>query len=373
MKRGGICGAAMAMLGGLFIGLGPAEPGDAKTDVSPKDIRAVLDKAVAYLKTSQGKDGSFSPKLGGPGITAVVIAGLIRGGVGPDEPVVARGLKYLESQVKDDGGVYSKGLANYTTSVALMAFHEANKGGKYDTIIKNGGDFLKGIQQKTDAKNPAFGGFGYTKKDRPDLSNTNFAVEALLAAGVPKDDPAIQKALQFIGRCQNLPGEFNDQAWAKKASKDDLGGMTYLPFDNDDNPHKTADGGLRSLGGMTYGGLKSFLYAGVAKDDPRVQAAIKWIRNHYTLEENPGMGQKGLYYYYHTFAKAMQALGEDPFADAKGTKHAWRHELFEALKKRQHENGSWTNAGDRTFWEENPDLATAFAVLSLSYCDGGKR
>jgi squalene-hopene/tetraprenyl-beta-curcumene cyclase len=124
---------------------------------------------------------------------------------------------------------------------------------------------------------------------------------------------------------------------------------------------------------MTYGGLKSFLYAGVAKDDPRVKAAINWIRRHYTLEENPGMGQKGLYYYYHTFAKAMHILGEDPFADAKGTKHLWRQELFAALKKRQQENGSWINAGDRTFMESNPDIATAFAVLALHYCDAAKR
>src|SRR5262245_17933362 len=119
---------------------------------------------------------------------------------------------------------------------------------------------------------------------------------------------------------------------------------------------------------MTYGGLKSFLYAGVSKDDPRVQAAVRWIRAHYTLDENPGMGKAGLYYYYHTFAKAMQALGEDPFADAAGNKHAWRRELFEALRKRQQPDGSWRNEGDRTFGEGDPNLATAFAILSLSYC-----
>ena len=63
----------------------------------------------------------------------------------------------------------------------------------------------------------------------------------------------------------------------------------------------------------------------------------------------------------------MDALGEDQFADAKGDKHDWRQELFEALKKRQKADGSWINAGDKTFGEANPDLATAFALLSLSY------
>jgi squalene-hopene/tetraprenyl-beta-curcumene cyclase len=370
MTRAGYAGLLLVALAVFFVSLAPAqEPAAADA----KEVRAVLDKAVAFLKTRQQADGSFSPKFS-PGVTGLVVAGLIHANVNPAEPVVTKSLKYLEGKVKDDGGIYDKGLANYTTSIAIMAFQEANKGGKYDAIIKNAGNFLKGIQKENDPKNAAFGGFGYTAKDRPDLSNTNFAVEALLAAGVPKDDPAIQNALKFIGRCQNLPGEFNDQPWAKKAAKDDLGGMTYLPFDPEDkNPHKTADGGLRSLGGMTYGGLKSFLYAGVAKDDPRVKAAVNWIRSHYTLEENPGMGQKGLYYYYHTFAKAMQTFGEDPFVDAKGAKHLWRHELFEALKKRQQSNGSWTNTGDKTFMEENPDIATAFAVLAMSYCEGGKR
>jgi squalene-hopene/tetraprenyl-beta-curcumene cyclase len=114
--------------------------------------------------------------------------------------------------------------------------------------------------------------------------------------------------------------------------------------------------------------LKSFLYAGVAKDDPRVVGAVRWIRRHYTLDENPGMGKAGLYYYYHTFAKAMTALGEDPFKDAKGMEHDWRKELFEALKSRQQEDGSWLNKGDRTFGEGDPNLATAFALLSLGYC-----
>jgi len=144
--------------------------------------------------------------------------------------------------------------------------------------------------------------------------------------------------------------------------------FVYNPLDPDDKRHKTPEGGLRSLGGMTYGGLKSFLYAGVGKDDPRVKAAVKWVRAHYTLAENPGMGQAGLYYYYHTFAKAMDALGENPFTDAKGVKHDWRRELFQELQKRQRADGSWYNEGDRAFQENNAELATAFAVLSLSYC-----
>jgi squalene-hopene/tetraprenyl-beta-curcumene cyclase len=346
--------------------------------VSLKEVKSVVEKGYAFLKTRQGTDGSFSGKVPGqgPGITALVVAGLLRNGYGPDDPVVAGALKYLEDQVKKDGGIYDKGLANYVTSVAVMALHEANQGGKYDTIIKNATKFLKSLQFDGDDKDPKHGGVGYGggARDRPDMSNTQLFLDALLAAGVPKDDPAVQRALKFIGRCQNLPGETNDQPFARKTTEDDKGGLTYNPFVPDDNhPNKTAEGGLRSLGGMTYAGLKSFLYAGVGKDDPRVKGAINWIRRHYTLKENPGMGSSGLYYYYHTFAKAMTAWGEDRFEDDKGAKHDWRRELFDELKARQQPNGSWVNAKNDQFGEGNPDLATGFALLALSYTQPAKK
>lgn len=370
-ERMGLLGIGLLIAGGLLLSWQPAaESGEG---APPQDVQKLVDKAVSFLKASQGKDGSFSPKVAGPGITAVAVAGMIRNGVSPQEPVVAKGLEYLLSQTREDGGIYSKFLANYTTAIAIMAFKDANKSGKYDQVIKKAGEFLKSIQHDEEESHLNHGGFGYDKKSRPDLSNAAFSVEAMLAAGVSKDDPAVKRALKFISRCQNLPGEFNDQAFAKKTTEDDKGGLTYDPAVSDKNRNKTADGGLRSLGAMTYNGLKSFLYAGVGKDDPRVKAAIGWVRNHYTLEENSGLGKSGLYYYYTTFAKAMDAFGEDPFVDSKGQKHAWRTELFQALQKQQLENGSWRNVNDRGFQEDNPDLATAFALISLSYCKTGKR
>jgi squalene-hopene/tetraprenyl-beta-curcumene cyclase len=302
-----------------------------------------------------------------------VAAALLRSGVPADDPLVARTLAYLESKVQPDGGVYDQRLANYTTSVAVMAFAEANAGGKYDAVIRNATKFVRGLQVGADgtvrAGDLSFGGSGYDAKSRPDMSNTQYFLDALQAAGVPKDDPAVQRAVAFVSRCQNLQSEHNDQAFAAKATDDDRGGFVYNPHEPEKNRRDgTPQGGLRSAGAMTYGGLKSFLYAGVSKEDPRVKGAIGWVRAHYTLDANPGMGQAGLYYYYHTFAKAMAAWGEDRFTDAKGVTHDWRRELFEALKKRQRPDGSWVNEGDRAFGESAPELATAFALLALSYC-----
>ena len=130
---------------------------------------------------------------------------------------------------------------------------------------------------------------------------------------------------------------------------------------------KTADGGLRSYAGMTYAGLKSMIYAGLTPDDPRVKAAYAYIAKHYSVDENPGLGQRGLYYYYQTFAKAMALAREtDRSSTATGKEHDWRAELTAALAKRQNANGSWVNPAD-SFMEGDPNIVTSYGLLALSY------
>jgi hypothetical protein len=368
LKVAAVSPVALALSEGFRLPLASAAP-------SADDVKAVVDKALGFYKTAQKDNGSFGDARAEPGLTALIAAALVKNGVPADNDVVTKGLKFLESKVQKNGGVYDQPfLATYMTSLAVMTFKEANTDGKYDKTIETAVKYLKTLQFADGLKedDAHFGGAGYgdPAKGRPDLSNTHFMVEALLAAGVSKDDPAIKRALVYASRCQNLASEeFNKLAYAKKASADDKGGFVYNPDDvnNKKSPKVTAEGGLRSEGGMTYAGLKSFLYAGVGKDDARVKAAITWVRAHYSVTENPGQKDSGLYYYYHTFAKAMDALGEDPFTDAKGAKHDWRQELFDELKKKQKDNGSWVNSNG-AFLESLPELATAFAVLAISYC-----
>jgi squalene-hopene/tetraprenyl-beta-curcumene cyclase len=128
--------------------------------------------------------------------------------------------------------------------------------------------------------------------------------------------------------------------------------------------------GFRSYGSMTYAGLKSFIYAGLSKDDPRVKAAWGWITKNWTLDENPGMkagnpenAQHGLYYYYHTVARALHEYGQPVITDASGNKHDWRVELVDKLTALQKEDGSWV--GDQRWMEQIPVLTTTYAVQAL--------
>jgi squalene-hopene/tetraprenyl-beta-curcumene cyclase len=252
----------------------------------------------------------------------------------------------------------------------VLCFKEANRNGKYDGLIKKADAYIKASQWggdgKTTAEDIQFGGAGYGRSgDRPDLSNTSFLVDALRAAGNKEDSEAIQRALVFVSRCQNLESEHNTTPFAAKLND---GGFYYTPAAGGVSQagNDEATGGLRSYASMTYAGLKSMIYAGVKPDDPRVKAALGWLKKHYDLDSNPGMGDAGLYYYYHTFAKALSALGQDKFVDEQGVEHDWRKELIEELASRQKPDGSWVNENSR-WLEGDASLVTGYALLALSY------
>lgn len=334
------------------------------------EVTDLVDRGVAYLEQAQAADGSFSGETG-TGITSIVTSALLRNGRSPDDPVVAKSLDYLKQFVQQDGGIYKPGSnhRNYETCIAAVAFHLANTDGQYDDLLTRAEKFIKGVQwdaeEGHDESSMYYGGAGYGSHSRPDLSNTSFMIDTLKELGVSDDDPAIQRALIFVSRCQNLETEYNDSEFADKVSD---GGFYYTVAAGGSSPAGTEpDGGLRSYGSMTYAGLKSMIYAGVDPDDERVKAAYEWITNHYDLSENPGMGASGLYYYYHTFAKALDAVGKPELVDDEGTAHDWRAELVEHLAERQQPDGSWVNSQPR--WLENdPNLVTGYALLALSYC-----
>jgi squalene-hopene/tetraprenyl-beta-curcumene cyclase len=332
---------------------------------------AAVEKGVQFLLTKgQATDGSFS-KQTGTGITSLCVTALLRNGRSPDDPGVAKGLKYLEANIRPDGGIYAENsrLKNYETCIGLMCLKEANRNGKYDKAIDDAERYIKGLQLDAgENKQPSdfeYGGVGYTANGRPDLSNTAFLMDALIASGNGPEDEAVKKALIFISRCQNLESEHNTTPHAAKIND---GGFYYSVTDEpDDAKDKSAGGGLRSYGSMTYAGLKSMVHAGLKPDDPRVKAALSWLGKHYDLDSNPGMGDAGLYYYYHLMAKALDALGQQHFVDASGKKHDWRAELTAELASRQNADGSWVNRNNR-WLESDANLVTAFALLALSHC-----
>ena len=339
------------------------------------DAEAAVDRGLAYLAAAQQADGGWTAfDRSHPAITALVVQCFNQDDDhGPDHPAAQRGLEFVLRFVRPDGGIYveGEGMRNYHTSVALMAL-ASTRSAAFEQRIKRAQTFLKKLQwdegEGHEADSPWFGGQGYGRHKRPDLSNTQMMIEALKQSGLDADDPVYRKAMVFISRCQ-MSDATNDQALADGA---DDGGFVYTPANGGESKAGAAvrDGKprLRSYGSMTYAGFKSLLYARVDRDDPRVRAAVDWIARHYTLDANPNMpgeqAAEGLYYYYHVFARALSAWGEETIRDSDGTPHHWRSELCGKLISHQRSDGSWVNEKDR-WYEGNPHLVTAYAILAL--------
>jgi len=335
-------------------------------------VEKSVEKAAAFLMKRQAADGSYG-KYAKVGETALVIAALADSHLKLREansPHVAQAVQFILTQTQPNGGIYDPkmGLGNYNTSLAILML-VALENPRHHKVIDNAQKYIVGIQRKTDPKKDNLsGGIGYTKdKDRPDLSNTHWAVEALKAAqeaGVEVDPQVFERTLVFVKRCQN-DGEVSDLAAAAVVND---GGATYRPGDSKAGEvTKRGRKGWRSYGSITYAMLKAYIHCGLKKNDPAVRAALKWISNNYTLDENPGMKQQGQYYYYVTFAKALAVYGKRYVKDQYGQKHDWAVELATKLLELQSADGSWVNPAMR--WMENdPVLVTAYAVTALNIC-----
>ena len=334
-----------------------------------------IDKALAFLAAAQQQDGGWT--LFGqsdPAVTSLAAKCFAQSPkYGPEHPIVRRALAFVLTFQQEDGGIYvaDAGLRNYYTCVALMALSSAEDG-RCAAVVERARAFLVKLQwdedEGHDSQSTWYGGTGYGRRKRPDLSNTQMMLEALKQSGLPASHPSYKKALVFISRCQ-MSSHTNDQDFARGA---DDGGFIYTPAGGGESKAGTAivNGRprLRTYGSMTYAGFKSLLYAEVGRDDPRVQHAYDWIRKHYTLDHNPNMpdakSHEGLYYYYHVFARALAALGEDRIVDGRDQEHNWREDLCRKLLTTARSDGSWVNSADR-WYESNPYLVTAYAVLAL--------
>ena len=324
--------------------------------------RRAVDAGLHYLRGQQAADGSVARSVG---VTALSLRAFLeshRGYNESDGPFITRQVDFVLSKVQSDGSI-SESLQNtaYNTAVSMNAL-AATKNPKYESVISAARKFLINHQiDEQEGYKPDhryYGGIGYGGDERPDLSNVYLAVEGLKAASTDPNDPVWKKALVFVNRTQNR-SESNDQPWAGND-----GGFVYMPGWN---PPEQG-GGTTSYGGMTAAGLLSLLFAGVDKTDPRVQAAHKWMTVNYTLDVNPGTtGKHGLFYFYNAFAKVMLAYGEPEFTDGKGQKHNWRNELAQKLVSLQSADGSWANKDSNAWWEDKPQLVTAWSVIALEH------
>ena len=367
----------------IFLSIGLVE-GLLSADNNRDDLRESIRRGSQFLYNNQDATGWWSdPDL--PAFTGLALVALKMAKVKDldrkYESERMRAYDYLTSLVKPDGTIHAGRLINYNTACSLMAF-SVSENDRYQSIIRRARASIANSQidlgEKGKLDDPHDGGVGYNSKyDHSDMNNTLMAVEAMRMSEMALRDseksanrPVVDldwKALEhFLASCQNLPERSNNPNLSKNIQ--DRGGFIYHPGES--KAGEVVDGkskrvALRSYGSISYAGMMSFAYARVGKDDDRVSAVIDWLGSNYTLDENPGMGQEGLYYYYHLMAKALSAQKVEFLKREDGNMVQWRRDLAKRLISLQKEDGSWQNPTKR-WMEGNPVLTTSYVLVALA-------
>ncbi|MGB9693771.1 MAG: hypothetical protein ACPLYF_02905, partial [Fervidobacterium sp.] len=329
-----------------------------------------IEKGLAWLRTSQYSDGSWRSSVG---VTALCTLAFLNAGYDETDPDVNQAIQYILSKAQTDGSIYvALNSREYETSLAILAL-VATHNDLYRTIIEKARNWLVNSQWDENClwgnvskDSWYYGGFGYGTGSRPDLSNTQFALLALDAAGLPKDDPTWIKAQVFLHRCQkvnfpitlNIEGtQYTVQPWNYTYTPEGYdGGFLYYPGEN---PY----GAEYSMGSMTGAGIWGLLLSGVPKNDQRVTEAINWVINHYTWDTNYGCAGQRRYYYYLSMAKALTMYREKIIGG-----HDWYQELYNKIID---PTEMITVSADKVKWVPTtyedyvPELPTTYAILSL--------
>jgi squalene-hopene/tetraprenyl-beta-curcumene cyclase len=320
-----------------------------------------LKKAEAFLRSKQNPEGMFDAN---PGVSALAATAILRQpgtNKATQLQIVGKTLDGLAKLAKPDGGIYDKSIPHYITAVSTMALVAGGRPQDKPIIQKASRYLVENLLDEGEGMKRSdfwYGGIGYggtTRSDgrKADIISLQYGLQAMHDADLPVTDEAWKKALIFLQRTQNN-SETNDQKWA---SND--GGFVYYPGFS-----YHVDGGTKSYGSVSYAGLLSYTWANLKKDDERVKAVRKWVAANYTVDENPGLGQKTVYYYYMVFAKALSIMGDKTIVDAKGRSHNWREELGRKLLSLQHPEGYWVNpVADEM--QDNPVLVTSFTMTAI--------
>lgn len=344
-----------------------------------RENEAAIYKALDWLAANQHADGSWSD-TNYPALTALPLWAFSRSNHSKKKEVCDKAVKFILSCLQSDGGIYRKipgkaggGLSNYNTATCMTALHSTGRE-ELVPVVQRARKFMAASQYMGD--DAYRGGMGYdasTKRNYSDLMNSLFGYEAMRLTESAEDlkDKTEKKtdldwdaARKFLERLQN--DENSDKANA--------GGFPYRSDESKAGSITNAAGKVifRSYGSMTYAGLLSLVYCKVDRNDPRVRSAFDWSVKNWSLEENPGMGPQGLYFFYYVLTKALGAYGEDMLPAGDKPAVNWRSEVVKkvlSLQKTEDGKAYWVNESGR-FMESDKVLCTAYCLLTLEIASG---
>ena len=334
------------------IGLRPGEAG-LRPDVTGREVRAAILRSVDALKKSQKPDGAWPDYAQEGGVTALVTYALLQAGVSPDDRGLAAALEQVRKTPNQSTYVVAlKTLAlvsAYPGTPIIMAVRDEDTYRASSGFARSQADIQACADWLVPMQSPG-GGWGYGKfaaatstvavpatgkqddaalrraYERPDLSNTQFAILALAEADragakVPAD--VWQRADRYL-RTSQLPG----------------GGWGYVFVDRDPE---------EAYGSMTAAAVASLFLCGdrLTGKEPAdaaadrlasAQAGLDWLADHYTLKENPNRATAWYYFWLYGLERAGVTSGRRLFGQ-----HDWFREGTALLVGGQRPDGSWTD------------------------------
>lgn len=316
-----------------------------QSDVYPRginrEIQEVIQRGLDYLKRSQGNDGCWR-NAGGYGSYPAAMTGLAGMALVASGSTPTRGKYWNEVRsskeflikcsdastgiicvAQEEGrSMYGHGFATlYLASVFGME-EDLRKHERLKRALDKAVGLIAAAQSSA-------GGWIYTPDSNSDEGSVTVtqiqALRACRMAGIVVDKKTIDRAVEYIKRCQNADGSIRYS----------------LNSGGDGRP------------AITAAGVAVLYNAGLYDDQPFVDKAVKYCKKQIQVT----VDNTGHHYYTHLYwSQALFQRGGSDWADYYGKASAW-------LLKQQKKDGSWEGDGVGTVY----GTAIALIVLQLPY------
>ncbi len=332
----------------------------APLDIQPA-IDAAVERGVSWLLARQIRDGSWQNDcVSFPGgQTALSTYTLLRAGLTPKHPALARALEYL---------AHTRPTDTYSAGLFLMAF-EATADPAYREPMRG---ILKELLSWQSAESwsyapgPRPGAVYDDALPRTDLSNLQYAVLGMRAAehaGLEVPDEAWTRALDATLSLQEQPVDIESPRKDGKTgtAKLSIAGFRYRP-----------DRGV--CGSMTCAGLvitqicrdmlgRRIKGPTAVQTARAIQLGTAFLDYRFNLEQNFGDSEAlNHYYYIYGLERVGTLLNVERYGE-----HPWYLEGAQWLIKHQEPEGTWATRGAASSgWREiQEEIDTCFSILFL--------
>jgi squalene cyclase len=306
-----------------------------------KEIQDAIERGLDWLARNQGNDGCWR-NSGGYGSYPAAMTGLagmalIAGGNTPTRgryyEHVRRAVQFLRKNADSTNGVisvpseegrsmYGHGFATLFLASVFGMEEDVREQEKLKRVLDKAVGLIASAQSSA-------GGWIYTPDSNSDEGSVTVtqiqALRACRMAGIVVDKKTVDRAVDYIKKCQNADGSIRYSL------------------------HSGGDG----RPAITAAGVAVLYNAGIYDDQPFVDKAVQYCKKQISVT----VDNTGHHYYTHLYwSQALYQRGGQDWADYYTKKAAW-------LLKQQKKDGSWEGDGVGSVY----GTAIALLLLQLPY------